>query len=377
VILAVDASRLLGARTGVGRALEDLLVSWSREPNLPFEQIDLYSREPIPRISLDERFRLHVLPSSVPGPWWRTVRLGPRTRAHDVLLAQHMLPVGFRGRSVLLHHGITEARHGPPPWDLQARMRRWHYRYSARRATIVIANSDQLREGLVRYYKIPPGKIQVSYPAVRELFRPARPGEEEEVARTAEGFLGERAPYVLFVGMLTERRHIPELIKAFARVPGGRHRLLIVGPYRARLSVPGLAEQAGIGQRVHHVEFLDHHALALLYRGASAFCLPTTQESWSHTIGEALASGCPVITVNGPWLEPEAVRKAVVALPAPGVEELSGSLTRVLADEEFAQGLRRRGLQAAAAFRGPDDFAREVMEVLVRVARSDDGRSGR
>ena len=62
--------------------------------------------------------------------------------------------------------------------------------------------------------------------------------------------------------------------------------------------------------------FLGSDALAPLYRGAHAFVLPTEHEGFSGTIPEAIASGCPVVTVDHAALEDAGLREAVLAVPS-------------------------------------------------------------
>lgn len=371
MILGVDVNRLVGQRTGVGRAYEYLVRAWCGQ-ELPFERIELFSPAPIPDLPHDDRLRLHVMPSRGPGIWWQTVHVGRRAASLDVLLAPYSLPVGYRGRCVVEIHGLLDGEHRPPPWNLRRRGRRWHFSHSARHADRVIAVSEVVRDDVVRLYGVAEDKVTVVRPGISDHFRPDRPGDEVATEAAVERVLGSRAPFLIFVGKLSARRHVPELLEAFSRL-NREHReihLVIVGPNLAHVPVAATAARLGCGDRVLHVEHLDHDALAALYRGAVALVLPTTKEGWSLPIREALACGCPVVTVDGPWLVEDGARDAVVAVPQPTPALLEEAMRRVVEDVAFRSALRSKGLVCAAAFPTQEQRAREVMELLAETASS-------
>ena len=154
MVLGVDVSRLVGKRTGIGRAYEYLLQAWSGQPELPFERVELYSPAPIDDVPADGRFSLHVLPSRGPGIWWQTARLGRQSRSLDLLFAPSTLPLGYRGRAVVESHGILEGEHGARLRELRQRAQSRHFAYSATRADAVVAVSDVVAGDLVRWYGV-------------------------------------------------------------------------------------------------------------------------------------------------------------------------------------------------------------------------------
>lgn len=358
MIVGVDATRLLGPRTGVGRGLEYLLRSWAGS-ELPFDRVEIYSPAPIPDLPADERFRSVVLPSRGPGIWWETVRLGPRGAGLDVLFAPYTLPLRYRGRAVVENHGLLVGPNLAWPWQLRRRGRTWHAAWSARAASAVVAVSPVARNDLVRWCRVPEERITVCPLGMSEVFRPARPGDRDEVDAAVRAVIGATEPFLLFVGKLSPRRHVPELVEAFERVARRRAdlHLVVVGP----------GEPVQAGSRVHHVAHLDHGALALLYRAARALVLPSTQEAWSVPIAEALASGCPVVAVEGPWLD--GIREAILTVPAPEVEPLAEALTRLLDDDGLAAALRAEGLRLASGFPTHAERGRRIADLLAATAR--------
>lgn len=352
----------------MGRDLEHLLESWSRQ-ELPFERVRLFAPAPVPVVPADDRFRLEVLAARRPGLWWGLRHLRPKARELDVLYAPYVIPPGYRGRNVVLNLGIYEGPFAIPGW--RSRLHSLRFAHSARNADAVIANSASTKADLVRYYRIPPEKITVVWPGVARRFRPLQPGEEELVEVAVQRVLGERAPYFLFVGKTSGRRNVPALLEAFAAISGDRPalRLLLLGPGSKAGPLADLIARLGIRHAVRHVEWVEHDDVALLYRGARAFVLPTEHEGFSATIPEAMASGCPVLTIEHAALVEAGLTEGVLALPSADPSVLAEGLARLADDDELCAQLARRAPNLAAPLSW-DETARKMMNVLGTVART-------
>jgi glycosyltransferase involved in cell wall biosynthesis len=366
MVLGVDISRLVGPRTGVGRYLEYLLREWATM-DLPFERVRLFSPTDVPDVPEDPRFELEVLPSRRSGGLWQATKLRRSANGHlDAFFAPYVLPPGFRGRAVVATLGVLEGAHAHR--TLRARIHSLHYAYSARRADVVLVHSANTRDDVVRHYGVPPGRVEVVHVGTEDRFHPARGGEEAEALALVERLTGTRSDYVLFVGKLSPRRNVPALVEAFVH---GRPdlQLLLVGP---NTGTPDLAERVsrlGLDRRVCHVDHLGQDDLALLYRGARMFVLPTEQEGFSATILEALASGCPVLTLEHDALSEGDIRDAVLVVDRADAATLARGLAQLDGDEALRARLRAAGLRAAAGFSFAET-ARRTMDVLARVATS-------
>ncbi len=368
MILGVDAGRAVGDRTGVGRYILHLLSAWSRAP-LPFEVVRIFSPAPLDGFPDDPRFRYEVLPGPRSELVWQPLHLRRPARDVDVLFGQYTLPPGYRGRGVINNLGIYEGKFAIPGW--QPKIRSLHMRASARRADAVIANSASTKADVVHFYGVDPDRIVIVWPgAAADDFRPARPGDEEETAAVRERVLGSRdAPYFLFVGKLSARRNIPALVEAFAEVHRAHpeFRLLVVGPNTTGIPVDELFANFELGESARYVPFLGSDALAPLYRGAHAFVLPTEHEGFSGTIPEAIASGCPVVTVDHAALEDAGLREAVLAVPSASPALLAAAMTRTIDEPALRERLAHAGLEVSRQLTW-DETARGTMDVLARIA---------
>jgi glycosyltransferase involved in cell wall biosynthesis len=108
--------------------------------------------------------------------------------------------------------------------------------------------------------------------------------------------------FLLFLGRIHEKKGCDLLIEAFARVAAQDKDLDIVmaGPdqvgLRARLEK--MAEERGVGARVHWPGMLEGDAKWGAFHAAEAFILPSHQENFGIAIAEAIACAKPVLISN-------------------------------------------------------------------------------
>jgi UDP-glucose:(heptosyl)LPS alpha-1,3-glucosyltransferase len=175
------------------------------------------------------------------------------------------------------------------------KMERERYRQGGCRA--VIAISEYVKKGILRYYPMPPEKIFVAYNGVDSVkFHPDNAGRYRADVRARLGYGDE--PVVLFIGSGFKRKGLETIIRALSVVKGmdreiNRLKLLVVskddkGPYER------LAGRLGVTERV---KFVSPTTRPEMYFGASdIFALPTKYEPFSNSALEAMASGLPVVT---------------------------------------------------------------------------------
>lgn len=372
--LAVNALRLADQRTAAARYIRYLVHYWS-EAEVPFHRVVLFAplEVSLEHFDLDGPLPVEVrtLGERAPAAVWEQALLPRAVRGVSVLFCPaYTAPLSHDGPIVVANHGIHEVLPGEIPWSQRVRSE-WLHRRSARRAERVIANSQWTKADLVKHHHVPPDRIDVIYPAAQEVF--FEPRDEARVRAAAVARLGRDAPFVLFVGKLLRRRHVPDLVEAFARVRSAHgldHHLLVIGPTVNDVSVGDAATRHGVADCVHHVLDVEQDELALLYAGADAFALPTLYEGLSWAMLEAMASGTAVLTVDNPTLAEEAA-DAVLAVPTPSASDLAVGLERLLTDPALRRDFEQRGRARAAHF-SPHETARATAAVLDRVARPAD-----
>lgn len=154
--------------------------------------------------------------------------------------------------------------------------------FSENGARTIIANSQMVKDEIVREHHFPPEKITVIYNGLpAEKFAEKLP--DRATARLALGLPAEEV-VALFVGSGWERKGLRFAMKAVERIP------------RATLLVAGRGKSRGL-PRASHTKFLGPVAdLAPLFSAADVFVLPTVYEPFSNACLEAAAAGLPIVT---------------------------------------------------------------------------------
>lgn len=359
--LVIDGRRLTARRTGVGRYLETLLAGWSAT-GWPLDETIIVLQDPtgLARLPRDDRLGRVVVGTGWPGLVWEWFGLGGLLREGDVLFAPtNLLPRTWRGPSLLvvfdtLLESVPETFAPSVLWRFRGR-----YRLAARRATRIITPSEATTRDVVRHYGIPPDRVCTIYPAIGPEFRPRPPGDGLVVAARWSVGVGDD-PYFLFVGKRSARRNVPAILDGFARHRGRfpTHRLVFVGP-DGGVPVPDAPGVVVAG----HVA--DDTLLGLL-AGAVACLYPSEHEGFGLPVAEAMACGCPVVTLRTSALV-ESGGDAAIYLERADAESIASCLDRLAEAPSLRAERTEAGLLQAERFRG-SSFAASLAEEVRSVA---------
>ncbi len=162
---------------------------------------------------------------------------------------------------------------------------------------VYIANSNMVKEDMLRTYGVSEERILVIYNGVdTDRFHPRLRGEYGSLVREELGLQGELV--VLFVAHNFRLKGLGYAIEALARVvAGGKRdvRLVVVGGAKTRL-YKKLACRMGAEDQVM---FVGVTASTLPYYGAADVLVhPTFYDPFANVTLEAMASGVPVITTR-------------------------------------------------------------------------------
>ena len=210
-----------------------------------------------------------------------------------------------------------------------------------RRAEKVIVLGRAEKQSLIALLGLPPHQIAVLPNAV--------PDPQPDLgARNAEP-----GCHFLFLGYLSARKGVPELLQALA------HPTLAAKPWRATLAGGGpveefrkTAESIGIASRVDFPGWLAKPAVNAVCAAADVLVLPSHGEGLAMSVLEGLSHGLAVITTPV-GAHPEVIDPEISGLfvPPGDVEALAAALLRMIEDPPF-----RNKLQGAARARYIEKF---------------------
>jgi len=326
--LAVDATPLLGQRSGVGRYLEGVLGGLVGLPGAPQPLLTLFSRRgPVPDpYPPGTRPVPRRLPGRVLQAGWKRAAFPPvevLTGHIDVFHAgNYVLPPLRRAVGVVTVHDLTYLRY-PETVDDYVATYRHRVPDALRRAGRVVTVSQAVRAELCAEYSLDPARVVVAPNGVDAAWSGAQPLPPPDRAR-----LGLPERYLLFVGNREPRKGLATLARAHAaarRDDPGVPPLVLVGPpgwgnvWNGREPDPA---------DVRHLGFLRDGDLRRVVAGTVALCMPSVYEGFGLPVLEALACGRPALVSDIPSHH-EVGGNQVRYLPVAAVDAWSHALVEV------------------------------------------------
>lgn len=287
--------RALGALAGEGAEVTLITRNWDGAPRAGFRQITCdpaYSRLFGGRAARDRSFAAAAQAEMAKGGF-------DITQSHERIPGCMIFRAGDGVHAAWLDHRARIL--GP----LQRLTQRWspYHRYvlGAEKAMFgdpalqaVICNSQMVADEVERYYGVSRDKLQVIYNGVdTEAFHPGLADKHRLATRSAAGIPSD-APVLLYVGSGFERKGVPQLLRAAARMKRDDACIVIVGADRKLSAMRKLSGQLGLSKRVLFTGPLKD--VRPWYGAADGFVLPTLYDPCPNAALEALASGLPVVT---------------------------------------------------------------------------------
>lgn len=176
-------------------------------------------------------------------------------------------------------------------------------------------------------------------------------------------------PYILGIGRLVKQKGFDLLIKAFHQSGIIDWDLLVAGEGPERQSLESLAIELGVGARVVFMGRAERPKAVSLFKGSSAFVLPSRHEPFGIVNIEAMAAGSPVIAtrVGGvPEIITHGVNGYLVNPEDP--EALAGAILELYKSEDLRNSLANEGRRRAEAFSW-DVVTEQYLDIYKKVAR--------
>ncbi|MEQ1897245.1 MAG: glycosyltransferase family 1 protein [Vicinamibacterales bacterium] len=322
--IAIDARELGGQPTGVGRYLAEIARVWRTLPAAAGHEIIWCSNEAIEQPLLDRQgWRVAVRAGG--SLYWEQIAFPGLARAAgaDVLFAPaYSGPMTGSMPLVVSIHDVSFAAH--PEWFRlrEGLRRRTLTRAAARRAATVLTLTEFSRREIHDHLGVPLERIRV-----------AAPGPSGLPAQTAGGL---RQETVLMVGSIFNRRHVPELVRGFARVAATHPsaRLAIVGDNRTHphVDIEAVRQASGMANRITVHAYVTDDVLTRLYAEARAFAYLSSYEGFGIPPLDALVHGVPPVLLDTEVAH-EVFGDAALYVARPEPNLVAGALERALYNE--------------------------------------------
>jgi glycosyltransferase involved in cell wall biosynthesis len=350
--VAVDATPLLGERTGVGAFVAGALGALAADPDLELSAyaLSLRGRAGLPAV-LPARVRPLRRPMVAgvlqrawaradfpPAEWWT----GPVDVVHGT---NFCTPPARTAGEVVTVHDLTPVRF---PQLARPATRRFPtlVRRALDRGAHIHTPSAFVAAEVVELLGADPARVHPVHHGV-----PALPAAVEgRVPPPPQAGPGGR--YVLALGTVEPRKDLPGLVAAFDAVAAADPdlRLVVAGPdgWGTEAFEAAMGRAAHVA-RIDRLGWVSPDRAAALLRGASVLAFPSVYEGFGLPPLEAMAVGVPVVATRAGAL-PEVLGDAACLVPPGDTDALAEALALVLGDAEVRAGLVERGRAQVEGF---------------------------
>lgn len=325
------------APTGVGRHAMAQLDCLSRRPGVELTVMTGRMKHPDGLAFWEslERPRRRELPLRTRDllRWWR-VKPWPPIEWWSGPLDWLYCPAEFfvptrKAQLAVTSHDVLQIRRYDTP------RRREQMGWIFERADLVLSVSRFNTERLLEAFPSCRGRVVYVPNAADDLFFDPAPPHERLRVRDELG-LPPGIPYLLSVGNFQQRKNLPRLIRAAARLPQvaqGDLALVIIGNGSEDEALPLREAAAAAGRRaiIRLPGYRQGRALRAAYAEATALIFPSLCESFGIPAVEAMAQGTPVALADSTAL-PEIGGEAGWYFDPESDEAIANAITRLLDD---------------------------------------------
>ncbi|MFI5053125.1 MAG: glycosyltransferase family 4 protein [Acidimicrobiia bacterium] len=346
--VALDATPLLGNRTGVGEVVAGLVEALAAHREV---EVAAYAITWRGRASLSSCLPAGVRAATAPLPA-RLVRAGWMRADHpsierwtgavDIVHATNYVPPPSRSPVLVSVYDLGFV-HFPELCTPDALQYPTLLQRGLARGALVHATSDFVADEVRAEFDLPADRVVRIYPGVPQTAS----------GDSAAGQLVAGAPrYVLALGTIEPRKNLPLLVDAFDQIAALDPELFLVVAGQDGWGTDAFVaacDRAAHGSRIRRLGYVSAGERRDLLAGAQVLAYPSKYEGFGFPPLEAMAVGVPVVATRAGAL-PETTGDAALLVDPDDRDELAGALHQVLDDNTLRATLVDRGRSRARQF---------------------------
>ncbi len=370
MIIGYDAKRFFHNFSGLGNYSRTLISNLCKF--YPQNKFRLYTRtlskNPVVSSILDQS-QIETIQPTGNKLFWRSMGMVHQFKPDmDIYHGlSHELPIGISKsgiKSVVTIHDLIY--HFFPhdfPW-IDRKVYHFKFRYACAQADHIIAISESTKKDLVSIYNIDPKKISVVYQPVSPVYD-YLPATYEIEKNKLKYQLPDR--YNLFVGALTKRKNLLNVLEAYTLIPEVARTPLVVlaGGTRLLNKVNRFISAHQLKSSVLLLGQIDSWELPAFYAGAQLTIYPSLYEGFGLPIVESLAMGTPVITSQMSSM-PEAGGPGALYIDPNDPQNIAEKIMELGEDPSLQNRLGMEGLKYIQKFEA-QKVTKQLMDIYSQI----------
>jgi glycosyltransferase involved in cell wall biosynthesis len=361
--IGIDSKRIFFNHSGLGNYSRRFYRALAL--NLPEDSFLLYTPKPVPAKNayLPEIIRHNssiITPAGklyrlFSGSIWRSGLIKNQLRRDRIGIyygLSNEIPFGMHDpgiKKVVIIHDLIFLRYPGlyPVFDRAIYKKKT--KYACKFADHIIAASEQTRQDIIDFYRVPGEKISVIYPGTDPSFF-------SETCTDSAAFFSTHRKYILSIGAITPRKNLLKTVQAFHSVKDKYNLDLVVigtaiGMGRKYLkTIMQFIIDKGIQDRIHFLGNVPYQYMPDLCRKAEMMVYPSQFEGFGMPIVEGMSSRIPVVTSNRGCF-PEAGGAGALYINPDDFSEIAGAITRLMESDNLRDTLINNGLKHVEKFR--------------------------
>ena len=312
-----------------------------------------------------------VPPQEFQNPLWKHIDIRPIGKNVGNLWEQFYLPryldgqplfspanIGpwyYANQVVTMHDASVFAF--PDAYSLLFRAKYWFvFKELAKRAALVLTDSDFSKRELAHYLKVAPERFSV-IPLGSDHMASVLPDRDIlERNNLKEG------SYMLLVASRSRHKNYDAAIMAFGLLESDVRLVTVGGNFQRvfkKSNSVTLSNMLKLG-------YVNDRELKALYENALGFVFPSLYEGFGLPVLEAMRAGCPVICSKAASL-PEVAGDAAMYFDPGDVKDIARAIEIFLSDPNLRKEMRQKGYQQAEKFKW-STTARQILESMLTMA---------
>ena len=218
-----------------------------------------------------------------------------------------------------------------------------------RKAKSIVTVSQFSKNDIVKHYKIQPGKIDVVYNGVKEIFHPLTIQEKQ----TTKKKYTEGKEYFIYLGAIQPRKNLIRLLKAFSifkKRLQSNMKLVLVGRMKWKHDeFYHLLQTYKYRKDVLLTGYLPEEELSALLGSTFALVYPSLFEGFGVPVAEAMKCNIPVLTSQKTSMEEIAGDAALYFNPNDHTD-IADKMMMIYKDENLQKQLIEKGRQISGTY---------------------------